>query len=535
MSKSSKKQTFLHGAALLTFATAVVKIIGALYKIPLNAIIGERGFSYFNTAYQIYSVLLLVSTAGLPVAVSRMISQAEALGHYNQVRRTYKAARALFLGLGVVSSVLMTAFCHQLANFQRQPDAWAAIACLGPCTFLVCLLSAYRGFFQGQSNMIPTAVSEVIEAVCKLLIGIPTALIILRATNSLSFAAAGAILGVTAGSLMGTVYTGICFHRDYAVLPRTEETPRSYGSVIKNMLAIAVPITIGSAGMQSMYILETNLFMGQLLTFNTQAQADTVKGIYDMALTIYNMPGALLAPIAISIIPAITSHLTKCDEAGVRATEESAVRVAGLIATPCALGLLLLGEPIMALLGGYKTEQLPVAAGCIGVLGIGLYFYASTQVTNAIMQAHGHVTLPAVHILLAGLMKLAVVYILSGNPHLGIVGVSCGSALGNLCVTVLNLIAIRRCVPQKPALIRNLLRALLPSLIMGAAAYGTWRGLLLIIPDDGSRMVRLILCAIPVAVGVVVYGITAIKFKSITREDCLLLPKGEKLAKILHL
>ena len=151
MSESnSNKQTFLHGAALLTMAMLFVKLAGALYKIPLNAIIGEQGFGYFSTAYQVYSVLLLISTAGLPVAVSRMISAAAAQGHYQQVRRIYKTARILFLSLGAVSSALMILFSHQLANFQHQPNAWVAITCLGPCAFLVCLLSTYRGFFHSH-------------------------------------------------------------------------------------------------------------------------------------------------------------------------------------------------------------------------------------------------------------------------------------------------------------------------------------------------------------------------------------------------
>lgn len=529
MSDTSKKQTFLHGAALLTLATALVKVIGALYKIPLNAIIGEQGFGYFSTAYQIYSVLLLVSTAGLPVAMSRMVSQASALGHYNQVRRVYSAARILFLGLGFVSSLLMIAFCHQLAAFQKQPDAWAAIACLGPCAFLVCLLSTHRGFFQGQGNMIPTAVSEVIEAVCKLLIGIPTAMIILKATGSIAYAAAGAILGVTLGSLMGALYMGTLLRRDYRSMPVTQEVPSSYRRVITSLLAIAVPITIGSAGLQAMYLLETHLFMGQLLTYAPQGRVDTMKGIYDMALTIYNMPCALITPITISIIPAITAQLTKCNDRGATATEESAARVAALISMPCAVGLALLSQPIMALLGGYEAQDIPLAGSCLTALGVGLYFYSVTQLTNTIMQAHGHATQPVIHILLAGLLKLAVVYILSGNPHIGVVGVGIGSALCNACVAVLNLIAISLRIPTKPKLIRNLLRPLVPSLLMGAAAYGAWRGLGMVLQS------RLLLCAVPILVGVVVYCVAAAAFKSITREDCMLLPKGEKLAKLLHL
>lgn len=532
MSQTSKKQTFLHGAALLTLSTVLVKVIGALYKIPLNAIIGEQGYSYFSTAYQIYSVLLLVSTAGLPVAMSRMVSQASSLGNYNQVRRVYSAARVLFLSLGLISSLLMTGFCHQLADFQHQPDSWAAIAALGPCAFLASLLSTQRGFFQGQSNMIPTAISEVIEALCKLLIGVPLAILLLRLSNSLAYAAAGAILGVTIGSLTSALYMSVLQRREYRLMPKTDEKPESYGRVIRQLLAIAVPITIGSAGLQSLYLVETNLFMGQLLTFNTQAQADTVKGVYDMALTIYNLPCALLAPITISIIPAITAHLTQCNAAGVRTTEESAARVTTLIALPCAVGLFLLGEPVMALIGRYSDAQLPLAGDCLSVLGIGLYFYAVTQLTNAILQAHAHATIPVVHILLAGLAKLVIVYILSGNPNIGVVGVGVGSALCNVCVAVLNLLAIRRLVPQKPALVRNLMRSLVPSVIMGVAVYACWKGMQYLLGADSSRV---LLCAVPIFVGVLVYAFAAVRCKAITREDCLLLPKGERIANLLHL
>ena len=197
MSEPSKKQSFLQGTVWLAFAAAVVKVIGAFYKIPLNAIIGEQGFAYYNTAYEIYSVLMSLSIAGLPVAMSRMISQANALGHYNQVRRTYATARMIFMGMGLVGSLLMTLFSKQLAQFQHQPDAWAAIACLGPCILLICTMSTFRGFFQGQGNMQPTAMSQMLEAVCKLVVGIVAAQVLLKTTGSVAYAAAGAILGVT--------------------------------------------------------------------------------------------------------------------------------------------------------------------------------------------------------------------------------------------------------------------------------------------------------------------------------------------------
>ena len=206
----NKKQNFLHGAALLALATAAVKVIGALYKIPLKMVIGDQGFGYFSSAYQIYSVLLMISTAGLPVAMSRMISEASTRGDYRQVRRVYTTARGIFLGLGVVSTVLMMVFCRQLAGFLEQPDAWAAILFLGPCALLMGFMSTYRGFFQGQGDMRPTSISQVLEAVCKLIVGLGAAVLVLKATNSIPLAAGGAILGVTICGGRCDLPIGIC-------------------------------------------------------------------------------------------------------------------------------------------------------------------------------------------------------------------------------------------------------------------------------------------------------------------------------------
>ena len=534
MSEPTKKQSFLHGAALLAIATAIVKVIGALYKIPLKMVIGDQGYSYFCTAYDIYSVLLMISTTGLPVAMSRMISQSSALGHYRQVRRVYTTSRAIFIGLGLVSSLLMIVFCHQLAAFQKQPDSWFAILCLGPCALLMGLLSTYRGFFQGQGNMIPTSASQVLEAICKLLVGLVAAILIAKYTNSVALAAGGAILGVTASCVLSAGYLMRCCHSAYTALPKTDESVLSFGATTRQLLSIAVPITIGSAGLQILTVLETNLYMGQLLGSNglSADAAETMNGIYKMALTIYNMPISFFAPITISIIPAITAHLTLLNNHGVRTTEESAARITGLLSLPCAVGLMVLSGPIMALLGGYSGEKLQLASTLLALLGISIFLHAVVQLTNAIMQAHNHAKAPVVNMLLSGIMKLAVVYILSGNPSIGILAVPLGTALCNLCIAILNLFVMRRYVPQKPAILTNVLRSFLPAAIMGVVVFLTQKGIVLLLGADVSSI---ILCGIPIAVGGCIYLICAVVLKSITRDDCLLLPKGEKLAKLLHL
>ena len=532
MSETPKKQSFLHGTALLAMATAIVKVIGALYKIPLNAIIGEQGFGYYSTAYEIYTVLLMISTAGLPVAMSRMIAQASSLDHYRQVRKIYTVCRTIFLTLGLVGALLMTLFCKQLAAFQQQPDAWAAIGALGPCCFLICLMSTYRGFFQGQGNMLPTSVSQVIEAITKLVVGIAGALLVVYYSQSVSLAAGAAIMGVTISCLVSSFYLNYCFRKAYKQMPQSCEETDSGKDIAKGLLSIAIPITIGSAGLQLLTVLETKIYMTQLLKTLTQDVADTQKGIYSMALTIFNMPCAFITPITISIIPAITSQLTLGNVKAAKATEESSARISALISMPCALGLALLAQPVTQLLGGYTGEKLVLATRLMSVLGVCIIFNSMVLLTTAIMQAHGHEKLPVVNMFVGGFVKLVAVFILTGNPAIGIVGTPIGSLLCYLCITVLNLFAMRRVLTEPPAIVKHMFRSFAAAALMGACAWGTWKGLQMLL---GTDMSRLISCAVPIAVGVVVYVIAAVKLRAITREDCLLLPKGEKIANLLHL
>lgn len=190
---------------------------------------------------------------------------------------------------------------------------------------------------------------------------------------------------------------------------------------------------------------------------------------------------------------------------------------------------LVLSQPVMALLGGYHGEKLAMASQFLSWLSISIFLHAVVQLTSAIMQSHAHAQIPVVNMLLSGVLKLAIVYILVGNPAIGLVGVPISTAIYNLCNCVLNLFAMHRCVPQKPAILKNALRALLPAAIMGAAAYGCWRGLAML------GVNRILACGVPILVGVCVYVVGVALCKSITRDDCLLLPKGEKLAKLLHL
>jgi stage V sporulation protein B len=264
----------------------------------------------------------------------------------------------------------------------------------------------------------------------------------------------------------------------------------------------------------------------------SQAAADVQKGVYSMTMTIFNMPTAFMMPITISVLPAITNHLTLGDDEAVRSTEESAARVASLISLPCSVGLLLLAGPATALLGGYEGENLVLSTKLMSVLAICISLYATVQYTTSVLQAHGKPHLPVINMLSCAVVRLGIVYLLSGNPNIGIVGVPVGAALCYGAIAVLNLVCIRMVVPQKPRLVRNLLRSALPALIMGVVVFGCNLLLKKFLGEDASRI---IVCGIPIAVGVAVYAVSAVLCKSITAADCKLLPKGDKIAKLLKL
>ena len=529
MSQKSSKQSFLHGAAWLAMATAIVKVIGALYKIPLGNVIGDAGFGYFNTAYDIYSVLLMISTAGLPVAMSRMIAEANSLGRTKQIKRIYSTARCIFLALGLTGSIFMTFFCRQLANWMNSPNSWAAIAALGPATVLMCLTSSFRGFFQGQGNMRPTSISQVLEALCKLFIGLGLAYVIMRIFDDTSLAAGGAIAGVTIGSLVAAVYMYACYRSAKKNLADDDGPVLSHKTTAKRLLAIAIPITLGSAGLQIINLIDAKVVMSQLVGSAgfTQEAADKMKGIYNFTQTIFNLPCAFVTPMTVSVIPAITERLTLKRPLEAKGTEESAVRVTTLLVAPCAVGLFVLSQPILALLRGYSGDTLQLAGNLLSTLGLTVILNALVLLTNSIMQAHGNVVMPVVNMVVGGIIKVIVNYILVGNPAIHIQGAPMGTLCCYITITTLNIFALRRTTKHAPNVLKNLAKPLLAAVLMGVVTFFAWKGLALLTTS------RLLLCAGPIAVAVVVYVVMILVLRPLTYEDCLLLPKGEKIARIL--
>ena len=580
-----KQNTFFGGAAILAVGILVVKLIGMFYKIPLVNIIGEEGTADFNNAYNIYAVLLTVSTAGLPVAVSKLVSEANALGRRNQVRRIFRLALAAFLTLGVASFMVMYFRADWLAGLMHDSKAAQGIRTLAPAVICVGCLAAFRGYSQGHSNMAPTSVSQIIEALCKLVVGLGLAYWMVKAGQPSHVAAAGAITGVTVGTVVALAYMFLSFAVGRSHEAPGIDTPDAPGKIFKDILRIAIPITLSSSMVGIVTVIDSSLVQGQLqkvllenpdswalyaefmdlsgleqarnLWMNTlsgdkiitmeiletavaggnakalalhemlESASRVIYGNYSGALNIYNLPSSLMVAMTSSVIPAVSGALARKDRKGAASITSSALRISAMLAFPMGMGLFVLGKPIIRLLFSSLNPEL--AGPLLSTLGLATVFVCLMLVCNSILQANGFVNLPVVVMVLGGVVKIVSNYNMVAIPSVGIFGVPFGNVLCfGLCL-VLDLVIISRVLRGRPGYLGIFLKPLIATAIMGGAAWAVYGLVYKFLHSNTLGVV----CSIGVAM--VIYAVLIVALKAIDREDLALMPKGQKIAKLLRL
>lgn len=376
-----RRQSFLSGAAILAGAVAVTKVLGALYKIPLGNLLDSQGMAHFYAAYNVYNLLLMLSTAGLPLAASRLVAQAEALGRHSQARRVFRCALALLGVVGLVFSALMFLLPQTMAGALHDPMAAAAIRVLAPSVLCVCLTSAIRGYTQGLGNMTPTAVSQIIESACKLAVGLGLCAFLLRRGAAPETGAAGAIAGVTCGTALGLLFLLWALRR----CPRESGGPlEPVGDTLGQLLRIGVPITVAGGAMSLMTLLDQSLVLGTLqarLGLSAEAAAE-LYGQYTFGMTLFVLPPSFIYPLTVSLIPAISQARTRHDDAAAARLTASALRITALLALPMGVGLSVLAGPILQLLYPAVPETAQAAAYHLTVLGIGQHLRVPDGATN---------------------------------------------------------------------------------------------------------------------------------------------------------
>ena len=538
MSNQSKKQTFLAGTAILAAAVAAVKLIGFFYKIPLNNILGAEGKTYFNTAYEIYNVLLTVSTAGLPLAISKLTSEAHAQGRENEKRKIFRTAIWLFFGLGLAGALLMFFGAGALANFQNNEAAYWPIRALAPAVFCVCLLACMRGYTQGQGNMKPTAISQVLEALCKLGIGLPLAWYLLNTLGiGLEFGAAGAILGVTIGTVASMLFL-IAYLATHPNRAESLDTPRSSGALMKRILAIGVPITLSNSAMSIITLVDTKVILGQLqhALGMTEDAASILKGQYSYAMDMPNMVASFVYPVTMSLIPFAAAALARKDHTGAGRIISSAFRLIAILALPAGIGLSVLSTPIMRLVLPAQPEDALAAGPHLQLLGIACIFICIMILTNAILQTYGKEKLPIFTVIAGGVVKVVMNYILVGNPDINIHGAPVSTLCCYMVIAGLNLFFVWKYSPEKPRYLQIFAKPAVASVLMGAAAWAGYGFLDRALESGGTSYVGNAVATLGgILAGVVVYFVLVIALRILRAEDLRGVPHGEKLVRLLHL
>lgn len=536
----NKKQSFVQGAATLAATVAVVKIIGAIYKIPLYNILGDEGTSYFGVAYNIYSLLFSLSTAGLPVALSRMVASANALGKQNQVKRIFRVSLGAFTVFGLISTLIMLIWPRQLAAAFDNVEAMQSIAALAPSIVLVCIMSAYRGYTQGISNMVPTSVSQIIEVMCKLVFGLFLAWYF-NGRYGLQMASAGAMLGVTIGEFFALIYSWLYkvkmekARTDTSPMP---DVPDKRGNILLNLIKIGIPIALCSTIINVLALVDSKLIM-QRLQFAAGYSYNDAKALYGVfikAQTLFNLPSAFAVPLTISALPAISSFLAQGETLKARGISEGAIKLTNLIGMPAGIGMSVLALPIMNVL--YWNSN-AAGAPVLQWLGVAGFFVCLMLTTNSILQAYGHEKFTIITIIIGGLVKIGLNWFLLGDASIGVVGAAIASLACYVVICILNLVFICVKIPEHPRMTRLFVKPFIASAVMGVAAWLSYLGAsklagIIGIDTTGRLGICLCMCA-AIVIAVIVYAVMLLVIKTITADDIALLPKGEKIAKILRI
>ena len=572
-----KKQSFLHGAIILTIAMFIVKLMGALYKIPLSRILGPVGNSYFNIAYNIYAPLEAVSTAGLPIAISKLVSENMEKKRFRNVRRIHSVSIPMFLITGLMGMMAMFLIAPIYSNFDESSQAKFAVWAMAPTVLFVCLMSIYRGYYQGLRNMIPTALSEIIESTIRLSLGLVMSYLVVSyglkeyslngtvfgvpyqsvesARNAtLPLAAAGAIFGVTIGAFCSFLFLLIRYKIKGDGITKEEllydSNQDSTKYIFKKLIYTAFPIALGAIIMNLASLIDSTVVLRRLygimdknpdelivyyggLISNTVILEGTVhnflQGCFGYASNMMMIIPAITQVFGISALPSVSEAWISQDYVKIKQNIESVLRITMLVTIPAGLGLVALSYPIIDLVYGGKNTQSAVfiASNVLTILGISAIFISSSTPICSMLQAIGRVDLPVKLLSFGVIIKVVVNYLLVGIPQINIQGAGVGTLMCYMFVTISALYFLCKETRVVPDFNSVFIKPLLAGICSSISAYVSHGLLCHVLLSKIST-----LCAVGVAI--VVYVMALFVFKAFTADDIKLIPGMEKILKRLE-
>ena len=546
--KAQGRSVVVSGVLVYGIANILTKVIGLFFKIPMNDLLGDAGMAYFNAAYSVYVLFYMISTAGLPVAVSRLVAESRAQGRFEQVKKIYRMTLLLFFCIGSVGTGLMILFSRQFASFV-DVKAQMCIIALAPTLFLVCLSSAFRGYFQGFRLLIPTGISQVLESLGKLVVGILLARLAIAQGKPLETVAAYGIFGITIGVFAGLAYLWLTklffrperYDADYLADFNGGVSDCDSGKrIVARLVSIAVPITLSSSVMSLSSLVDTVVMRSRLVAagFEPDVARDLYGAYSTQCVSLFNLPPVLIYPVAYVIVPLVAECVARREKQRMDRILDSSFRMTAMIALPCALGMAAIPKYVLSMI--FNSESSSVMAPLLSVLALAVFFIGVLATSNCALQGVGQERLPIFSMLAGAAVKLISSWILVGIPSVHIYGTPISTVLCYATAMGLNLYFLAKYADSLPSVRRVFLRPLFAAALCAAAAYGTAYGVNRVFYEGAAsgRTENAVVCLAAVAVAVLVYFIALFRLHGVEAEDIEMLPKGKKLLSLcrkLHL
>lgn len=541
MSDTKKNSNFLLQGGILAIAGLITRFIGMIYRIPLTRIVGTEGMTYYNTAYEIYNMALLVSTYSIPVAVSKLVSAKDSAGQYINSYKIFRVGMVLSGGIGFVVSSLLFIFATPLATAMKWPSAAIPLKVLAPTIFVFSIMGIIRGFFQGKKTMVPTAVSQIIEQIFNAIFSIVAALLLIKANKDTAEVAAYGAAGGTCGTLVGALF-GLMFlvfiysiNSNYftkkCLKDHTNEIDTN-GEVAKAILLTMLPIILSQTIYQISGLIDNYMF-SEIMYGKGMSQAEKAV-LYEHYSNkykwLYNLPVAIASAFGVTIVPVLSGHFREGNFEAIKAKIASSVKLNMIIAIPSAVGLSVLGGPIFLLLFKDSTDILSGRLMSLG--GIAVVFFALSTLTNGVLQGINKLKVPVIHAAISLGVHVIIVYVLVKVLDFSVYGMVIGNVTYGLLVCILNWISIAKTLDYEQEIKTTFIIPLISSLIMGAVALGIYKGLFAV--SHSNTIATLV----ALVIAIIVFFALELILKGVTKEELRGFPKGTTLVRIatkLHL
>ncbi len=536
----TKNNSFIIQGSILAMAGILVRIIGLIYRVPLTRILGDEGNGYYTVAFDIYNVLILLSSQSMPLAVSKIVSEKLSKGQYRNSYRVFKGALIYGSLLGIVVGMIAFFGADFLAGtVYKTPPAAFALKILAPTLTVSCVLGVIRGYFQGMGNMVPTAISQILEQIVNAFVSVVAANELVAfaisthvAAKPLSYGAAGGTLGTLAGAVTALITVIIIYliskkQIKIDISKDNNITTDSYSYVTKIIIYTITPVLLSTTIYNIGNLLDGPIFQNIMdLKFNvSEVKRVSMYGIYSGKYRILTtVPIAIASALSTAIVPSLVRSYTTGDKYVVKEKISLSIKFSMIIAFPCGVGLSVLGGPINQLLFGYnnKTTSIMMIFSVFTVVA-----FCLSTISNAILQGIDKLKVPIKNSAISLGIHLVILPILLVVFKLNIYAVVIGDFLFAVIICFLNNLSIKKCLDYKQDIKITIIKPLLNSLIMGIIAFGMYHLMYML---TNSNMMS---TAISIIVAVIAYGFTSIITKTITEDELLSIPKGNIVVKIL--